>query len=70
MKCPRCGRDTYSKKWDACTACKAEKRPVPKPAERIVSRETIPEREAVIAQAGIGRRYDWDKRERELGLRP
>ena len=22
MKCPRCGRDTYSKKWDACTACK------------------------------------------------
>ncbi len=21
MKCPRCHRDTYSKKWDSCTAC-------------------------------------------------
>jgi hypothetical protein len=21
MKCPKCGRDTYSKKWGSCTAC-------------------------------------------------
>jgi rRNA maturation endonuclease Nob1 len=21
MKCPKCGRDTYSKKWDSCAAC-------------------------------------------------
>ena len=21
MKCPKCGRDTYSKKWGTCTAC-------------------------------------------------
>lgn len=21
MKCPKCGRDTYSKKWERCTGC-------------------------------------------------
>jgi RNA polymerase subunit RPABC4/transcription elongation factor Spt4 len=25
MKCPKCGRDTYSKKWDSCVACGPDK---------------------------------------------
>lgn len=31
MKCPKCHRDTYSKKWGSCTACP----PVTKAAEDV-----------------------------------
>jgi len=31
--------------------------------------ETYVSRETVITEEGIGKRYDWDRRERELGLR-
>src|SRR3990167_7403092 len=28
MRCPKCGRDTYSKKWGSCSACPPTKTPV------------------------------------------
>lgn len=36
MRCPRCGRDTFSKKWQTCSACDSERprRVAPKPSPR------------------------------------
>lgn len=31
MRCPKCGRDTYIKKWDSCTACLRDEPPHPVP---------------------------------------
>ena len=39
-------------------------------SETIHNQEPIPSREQVIAEAGLGRRYDWAQREAELGLAP
>lgn len=65
MKCPKCGRETYSKKWGSCTACgygEKEKAPavtqnVTKPEEVTESVTPVLEEAEPITQAVTPGRY-------------